>query len=383
MVNRALQVILAIIAVVSVQCRTASKTEDRVLVDFSMVEKALDWLELVKSESDDAVVKDFFMHEVAPTSGCKSIIRHWRRFMKWDNNEFFRFIMEALGRVESDHLARDEKGDLTPYGRRQAFWQDAINDPDRIRHDLEALKKADLVDTALSLARKYLPEEAIVRSKFFIVLFGGSSAYAVGDVNGFDLLQLPKQRNGSIDVESVIRTFAHEMHHTGIRFIQKRHMSGVHHKNRLGLVARLVNEGIPIYYINQTKKRLSILANSPNPTRQADVRDWKRHLARLPELYIEAERDIRLNLKGEIKDEEIMANWMAGSQGQAYVLGAEMISVIDSQLGLEAVLNVACDYRQLLSVYNQAAKIANRSGLNRFLFDDELASHLAKFTGRE
>lgn len=380
MVKRKLVLVVALIALACSQYRTTTHG-DSVDVDFSMVEKGVVWLELIKGGADERTIKDFFMREVASTPGCKSIIRHWRRFMKWDDEEFYRFIMEALGRVACNDPIRDAEGNLTSFGRRRAFWQAALDEPNRIRRDLEELRAVGIVDTALALTKSYLSAEAVIRNKFSVVLFGGSSAYAVGNVNGFDLLQMPKQEDGSIDIGSVIRTFAHEMHHTGIRYCQKRHMAGVRHKDRLGLVARLVNEGIPIYYINQTKHRLPILEKSVNLTQQADARDWKRHLSRLSEIYAEAERDIRNNLDGKISDEQIMATWMTGSQGQAYVLGSDMISIIDSQLGRGAVLEVASDYRQLLVVYNRAARLAGQAGLSCYVFDDELANLVAAFTG--
>ena len=80
-------------------------------------------------------------------------------------------------------------------------------------------------------------------------MFGGSSAYAVGDVNGYDLLQLPRNVDGSIDIDDAMRTFAHEMHHTGASYCQERGMSEVKDRDRIDLVGVLSNEGMPIYYI--------------------------------------------------------------------------------------------------------------------------------------
>lgn len=380
--KRVLVVAVGLMAVFAVHCRHGSETRDRVTLDMSMAEKGITWLELIKSGADDAAVKKYFMREVAPTPGCQSIIKHWQRFKKWDDEEFYRFIMEALGRAETDAAARDENGDLTSFGRRQVFWREAVRAPDRLSRDLELLGAAGLADTALALAKACLPVGAVVENSFFIVLFGGSSAYAVGDLNGFDLLQLPKRQDGSIDVDNVIGTFAHEMHHTGIRSYQDRHMRGVGDTERVGLVARLVAEGMPTYYINGTREKLSAMESSPNPTIQANVRDWKKHLARLPEIYAEAERDIRLALDGELDDDEIMAAWMAGSQGPTYALGADMFSVIDARLGLEAALEVAGDYRKLLKTYNAAAVDANRAGAGYFVFDETLADRVAGYNRR-
>ncbi len=367
----------------SSSCRYGSQTGDRVLVDLSMPEKTVGWLEVIRRGADDSEIKDHFMREVAPTPGCMSIIRHWRRFMKWDNSEFYRFIMEALDRIPTDNATRDESGNLTIFGRRRAFWQSVLNDPERIPTDLGRLRAASLIEASLELAKEYLPEEAVVRSNLFIVIFGASNAYAVGDANGFDLLQLPRRSDDVIDVHDVVRTFAHEMHHTGIRYCQKKHMpGGARIENRLDLVGRLTNEGMPVHYIDQFRTRLHALRESRNPTQRALARDWQRHLARLPKIYAEAERDLRLNLEGKITDKEVMQTWMAGTHGPAYVLGSDMFSIIDSHLGREAAFEVARDYRQLLVIYNRAAEIGNQAGGDYYVFDEELASRVSKFTGR-
>ncbi len=77
-----------------------------------------------------------------------------------------------------------------------------------------------------------------------------------------------------------------------------------------------------------------------------------------------------------------MGTWMAGTQGPAYVLGSDMFSTIDSHLGREAAFEVARDYRQLLVIYNRAAKIGNQAGGSYYIFDEVLASRVSNFTGR-
>lgn len=374
--------LIFLLFVLTATCKQSNESGDSVSVDLSMVTKAIDWLEFIRGGADEFEVKDYFMKEVAPTRGCKSIIHHWKRFMKWDNDEFYNFIMQALGKAPTDKQPKDEEGNLTSFGRRQIYWKAALDDPQRLREDLDELVEANLADTALALAKSYLPEDSRVACKFFIVLFGGSSAYAVSGENGFDLLQLPKRSDGSVDVGSVIRTFAHEMHHLGIIHCQKEKMSAVRDTERLGLVARLTNEGMPIYYINQTRNRLDEYRSSTSPTQQADARDWEEHLARLPELYSIAEEHIKMNLEGELSDEDIMKNWMSGwSQGPVYTLGSDMFSVIDSVLGLQAALQVAEDYRQLLTVYNRAARKANENGASHYVFSEKLAQALVTYTG--
>ena len=64
-------------------CRTERMPErvDNVMFDFEMVEKGIEWLEFINTGADDRAVKEFFMAEVAPTGGCRSIIHHWERFI--------------------------------------------------------------------------------------------------------------------------------------------------------------------------------------------------------------------------------------------------------------------------------------------------------------
>jgi hypothetical protein len=98
----------------------------------------------------------------------------------------------------------------------------------------------------------------------------------------------------------------------------------------------------------------------------------------LKELYKEAEKDIRLNLEGKIGQKEVMAKWLSGYKGAGYVLGADMIGVIDKYLGRNAALDVASDYRRLLIIYNQAAGEAAQKGNKIFIFDEALAKKISR-----
>ena len=368
--------VMALIVVVSfTQCKHGAQERDKVTVDYTMAERAIDWLEFVNSGADDKAVRKHFMKNVAPTGGCKSIIRHWRRFMKWDKEKFSTFIMEGLDRIPTDGPLENEDGSLTGLGRRKLLWKSALADPAKLRDDIENLKKANLVDTSLALAKKFLPDDANVSNNFFIVLFGGSSAYSVGKENGFDLLQLPKQADGTIDVEEVIGTFAHEMHHSGLISCSKT-------KKNIQLIGVLAAEGMPTYFIDKTRDKIEKYKASHNKVQQDLALQWETHLARLPDIYIEAERDIGLNLKGEIGQEEIWDTWMTGLHGQAYALGADMFSVIDKYLGVDVAKPVVHDARQFLIIYNQAAQKGNKEGGNYYVFDEDLANRVANYTGK-
>jgi len=363
------------------QIKNNDSVEQTVTVDYQMAEKAIEWLEFIKDEQDLEKIKKYFMTEVAPTEGCRSIIKHWQRFRNWNEDIFFNFIMEALNRIPTDKSLKNEDGSLTPFGLRQSLWLQALNNTERLRADLKRLKGAKLREAALDLARKYLPEEADISNRFYVVLFGASSAFSVGEENGYDLLQLPKGPDGQLDLQNIVETFAHEMHHSGFLNCTDQHMSEVKNKERIMLPGILAAEGMPTHFINRVKENLHLLKSSPNEISRQLASQWEENLSRLPELYQEAEKDIELNMKGEIGQKEIFEKWVSGLQGAAYVLGSDMFSVIERYLGLEEAKNVARDYRLLLSVYNAAAEKARAAGENLFMFDKEQVRELETFTG--
>lgn len=308
---------LLIINVLITSCRKITIREDtnkdNVIVDYTMAEKAIEWLEFINTGADNKSIRKYFMKNVATTKGCKSIINHWRRFMKWNNDEFFIFILD---KIPIDEPLKNEDGSLTGLGKRRGLWLSALDNPQKLKEDIENLKRANLIDTSLTLAKKYLPEISKVENNFYIVLFGGSSAYAVKNENGFDLLQLPKLQDGTIDVEEVIATFAHEMHHTGFNYCTKKYMKHVKEGKNIQLLAILAAEGMPTYIINRTRDNLKKYKLSKDQLLQEIVNDWQTHLDRLPQLYIEAENDISLNLTWKIGQEEIwkkMDEWHSRS----------------------------------------------------------------------
>ncbi|MFW6140867.1 MAG: DUF5700 domain-containing putative Zn-dependent protease [Acidobacteriota bacterium] len=346
-----------------------------------MAEKAIDWLEFVQTEPGLENIKQRFMEEVVPTEGCRSIIHHWERFREWDEEIFLAFILEALDKIPTDSALKNEDGTPTSFGMRRQLWMYALNNTGKLREDLSQLKQADVRNAALELAKKYLPDDADISNRFYVVLFGASSAFSVGEENGYDLLQLPKTPAREVHVENVIETFAHEMHHSGFSNSTDKHMTDVEDKNKIMLAGILAGEGMPTHFINRVRENLDLMKASGNEIHRMVAAQWEENLSRLQELYREAEKDIVLNMNGETGQKEIFAKWMSGLQGPAYVLGSDMFAVIEKHLGLEEAKKVAQDYRLLLSIYNRAAEKARAAGHEAFMFEKAVAERLENFTG--
>jgi hypothetical protein len=352
---------------------------DTVTVGYDMAEAGIEWLELVVGGASEESIRTRFFDDVAPTEGCQAIIRHWSRFREWNEEIFYEFILKAMGRLETNEPLVDENGNPTRLGHARRMWTAALKNPAGLRHDLEALRKADVRQSALQIAKTFLPDDADVTSAFQVVLFGASPAFSVGDTNGFDLLQLAKKPDGTLDVEQVMGLFAHEMHHSGFSNVSHAHMSDVENIDRLSLVGTLAAEGMATWFITPPFEHLEDYRASSKPLEKAVADDWDRHLGDLTQLYRDAEKDIGLGLGGEVVEEELISKWVKGVVGPAYVVGTDMIRTIEEQLGVDAAKPIAQDYRRLLDVYNQAASKANASGGDQYVFDEMLVSRAREF----
>lgn len=359
------------------------ETKDRVIIDFEMVEKGIQWLELINTGAKEEAIKKTFMSHVAPTKGCQAIIHHWARFKEWNNEIFYRFIMIALDRIPTDEKIKNEDGSLTNLGTRRILWMKALNNPSQLKQDLAELKAIDFCKDSLLLAKQFLPTQALLEADFYFVLFGHSTAFSVGKENGFDFLQLTRTGNGKIDIQDMTRTFAHELHHTGFEYLMKQNLKDVKKEENILLVGILAAEGMPTYFIDQPWKHLEEYKASKSPSYPQVASDWEKHSARLNELYKEAEADLALNLEGKKSQAELMGRWMSGMKGAAYVLGADMIGVIDKYLGREFALGIALDFRSFLMVYNQAARNALAKGDKVYIFYQDLARGISQYTGEK
>jgi hypothetical protein len=78
-----------------------------------MAEAGVGWIELVASGADDNTPREACFRELAPTAGCRAIIRHRARFRDWNDEIFYDFISEAPGRKPRNSPLLNENGQTT------------------------------------------------------------------------------------------------------------------------------------------------------------------------------------------------------------------------------------------------------------------------------
>ncbi|MFC1627764.1 DUF5700 domain-containing putative Zn-dependent protease [Gemmatimonadota bacterium] len=368
-----------VIVLLAQGCCGTCRTENVVTIDFETAELMIDWLDLAAAGASDVTLRSHFFEHIASSLGCQAIIRHWARFREWDENIFYDFILEAAGINTTDQPLIDEEGMLTSFGKRRELWSAALTDPDRLREKLQALKEADPRKAAISLARRYLPRDADITNEFYIVLFGGSNAFSVGDVNGYDLLQMPLTTDGDLNIPDILRTFAHELHHTGFSNAASIGMRYIENTSRFEMVGLLAAEGMATWLISRPLDHLEEYRSAPDENARGVARDWDRLLSQLPEIYRRAESDIRRNLAGELDQDELIAYWLTGYQGPAYTLGSDMTALIEKHLGHRVLRTIPDDYRFFLEMYNRAARKALKRGEAVFLFDESLVESITSY----
>ncbi|HDP94245.1 MAG TPA: hypothetical protein ENN40_02665 [Candidatus Aminicenantes bacterium] len=373
----ALSLISAIIMCTFAPARSGGTSE----LDLSMPMATLEWLAFVRAGHTDADIREHFMRHVAPTPGCRVIIHHWARFRKdWNAETFLDFILQALDRIPAPGPEKAADGTLTSFGRRKALWTDALRHPERLERLIQQLQNRPQMAAARARAAAALPPDTPLDNRFYLVTFGASTAFSVGSENGLDLLQLPLNADGRIDLGEVQRILAHELHHTGFFYWLNRNLPDLKIAPVM-LAGILAAEGMASHFIDRVPDHLAEFRQRKNSIYEQVAADWQRHTANLPALYERSEKDMRDMLKGSLKPVDAQKWWMAGAKGPAYILGAHMIACIEKELGRRAVFVVVRDFRALLTTYNRAAHRAKLRGEHPFVFSADLAASLANHTG--
>ncbi len=368
---------LVIICALALFITNVINAEDRVVVDFTAAEKTVEWLKYLKTNPSYTDAKQEFMANVAPTAGVQSIIHHWSRFKTWNNDEYFKFIALALGLLKDAKSLSFELPDS--FEHTKVLWRDALSNPDKVLEDITHMKQLELSNTARQKARMNLPEEIQLDVDFYFVLFGASTAFAVGKENGFDILQLPRKNDGMLNLDAIRRTIAHEMHHNGFSLATNKYMPKELDTSNIRLLGIMAAEGTASYYNQQPFERLledSKVGDGIDAARNA----WQTKVPKLPQLFNKAKIDLTQSIAGTYEMRKIYSEWLSGYTGDAYIVGAAMVKLIDEQLGHKVVMELIRDYRKFLQLYNQAAKKANSNGGDYFLYPEPLAEQYANYS---
>jgi hypothetical protein len=236
---------------------------------------------------------------------------------------------------------------------------------------LAELRHNQAIGDAIPLARKYLPEQAPLAPKLYVVMGGRAGAAAIDDQLYFDVL-ISAWRNSrgtaaAVTPAGVVEFFAHETHHLGYGQILDRKRDSLAltpaEAQAWGFLVATMMEGSATLLINGHEKLGDL-------EKQADVRPY---LAKVPEMLPAMQSILRDALKGPVADESYAEASSAFFDMGYHATGAVLLAAIEKKRGLGGVMEVMADPRRLLAAYNECASESTVA----FKFDPALAERMA------
>lgn len=267
-------------------------------------------------------------------------------------------------------MDRDER-----FGDKLAAW---LQDPANytrvatIRSAVDRYRSFE-VNTAGNRAGAYLPGWVVLEATFYPVIKHTTNTF-VYDLGGDPAIFMSvNAENSPIFVESVL---THELHHIGLA--QCPEIAG--YKN-LTEDQQWVTNMLTIF-----GEGLAVLATAGDP-------DTHPHFYNTPDKWAVWERDVTNIASDQARIQSFFLAVLDGTQpkderrktlftfivtpevpqGPAYTLGWKMASLVEKHFGREALVGAMCDPRELLTLYNQAARETHADGiLNLPIWSDEL-----------
>ena len=237
-----------------------------------------------------------------------------------------------------------------------------IEHVDDLQRRLGELERTDPYANAKAIASQYLPENTPINVQLHFVMGGRAGAATIGNDVYYDILDMmysvDKGTVSSANASQIVDGFAHEMHHSGLGPIIDRKKGTLNLKgpdeSAFELLTLMVMEGSATYLINGHRGSMATSSLTPEQARQGEA---------LITLSDQVFTDIfEKHLVGNDYEKAVAAFVGNG----AHYAGAIMFAVIDHAGGLDAVMEVLQDPRQLLLAYNHALKATGAQSLSPF-----------------
>ncbi|HKR63715.1 MAG TPA: DUF5700 domain-containing putative Zn-dependent protease, partial [Thermoanaerobaculia bacterium] len=148
---------------------------------------------------------------VLDTRAYQLMFKHYNR--SWRPNhlprDVFRRMILSLRFDDTYHAGENERADaMRPHWK--SYYDNLPSYAKKLRQ-LERANMKKIVRDGVRYAQTWLPPGWTIPSSYLAVMpHGGSSAFAIDGMQGYDFLQLPD------DLPSLAGTIAHESHHLGI-----------------------------------------------------------------------------------------------------------------------------------------------------------------------
>jgi hypothetical protein len=277
-------------------------------------------------------------------------------------------------------LARQASMDLDEgFGDKLAAW---LQDPANynrvatIRNAVDRYRSFD-VNTVGDRAGVYLPEAVMLEASFYPVIKHTTNTF-VYDLNGDPAIFMSVDPENNRNFVQAVMT--HELHHIGLSQCPEiaGYMNLTEDQQWVTNMLTIFGEG------------LAVLATAGGP-------DTHPHFYNTPDEWAIWERDVTNIASDQTRIESFFLAVLDGTQakderrktlftfivtpevpqGPAYTLGWKMASLVEARFGRDALVGAMCDPRELLTLYNRAARETHADGVpNLPVWSDELIQGL-------
>lgn len=233
--------------------------------------------------------------------------------------------------------------------------------------NLNQLKKADIITktaAAADFAKSWLPPGWDIRDAYLpIIPNGGSKAFAIDSILGYDFFQLPLDSSGNIKINDLLITISHELHHLGQKTTMPQTIKKSSDSAAYTFLSVFVGEGTATKFINNYPGGLVPVADASRDSAfdNAEIRKWwQQYTLEEPALFLRLvstfEKVYAGSLSGPELQTEISKFWLKGFISPVYFVGSELFGAIYQAYGKEGVFEAMKDFRKLFLLYNNAIK---------------------------
>jgi hypothetical protein len=241
-----------------------------------------------------------------------------------------------------------------------------------LRHTLDVWTHADL-DASARRALAYLPEQATIKAKVYPVIKPRSNSFVFEpETDPAIFLYLDPEKSAA----KFENTVAHELHHIGYASVQS--------------LADSRQSDVPpnakqtVEWMGAFGEGFAMLAAAGGPDVdphaassakeharwEHDLANFNDDLGSLQQFFLDL---IDQKLVDKEKIEEKASAFFGDAQGAWYTVGYKMAVIVEKRFGRKTLIDCMLDPRQLLVLYNQAAKEINEGGREKLaLWSPEL-----------
>lgn len=335
----------------------------KVSVDISSCQAMMNVIDELKSgRGKDQVSKE--LDSIFKTRPFVIMFDHYNRPYRPDHLPIDVFKRMILSVKYPDEY---KKGEKERADQMLVFWKLFYERPDFYRRSISQLQESSLdqlINEGIQYAQSWLPPGMKIPDfDFYIIPNGGSGAFAIGNSQGHDFFQLPRDPvTGLIKLNELIANISHESHHLGINIDYPKHIS---HKDSLAFrfLTVFVAEGTATKLVDNAPGGCVPVVNKKHAVNfdTAAYSLWNRYTGIEDSLFRDMFRVIDKIYSGAFNQDSINYSirnyWLAGAiKGPAYFVGSELYGAVYFSLGKKLLFEAITHPNELFRLYMEAIK---------------------------